>query len=153
VTVNTISLRKGIYQGGIVMIKVLIVDDHPLIQSGLSKLLELDNTIQIIGVAASGEQALRLVREQQPDVILMDIHMPGMGGLGATRRMHQLHSHIKILVLTAYEQDPFPNQLLQAGAQGYLTKGCNAEELVRAIHAVYSGQHYLGLPYLPWKLT
>jgi two-component system invasion response regulator UvrY len=125
------------------MIKVLIVDDHALIQKGLSKLLETDSSIKVMGVAASGEQAIRLVREQQPDVILMDIHMPGMGGLGATRRIHHLNSHIKILVLTAYEQDPFPAQLLQAGAQGYLTKGCNAEEIVRAIHSVYSGQNYL----------
>lgn len=125
------------------MIKVLIVDDHELVQRGLSKLLESDHTIKVIGAATSGEQAVRMAREQQPDVILMDINMPGIGGLGATRRIHHMNARIKILVLTAYEQNPFPTRLLQAGAQGFLTKGCSEKEMLHAIHVVNSGGNYL----------
>lgn len=125
------------------MIKVLIVDDHELVQKGLCKLLEADNAIKVMGTATSGEQAIRMVRELQPDVILMDINMPGIGGLGATRRIHRLNAHIKILILTAYEQDPFPTRLLQAGAQGFLTKGSSEKEMIHAIHVVYAGENYL----------
>jgi two-component system, NarL family, invasion response regulator UvrY len=128
------------------MIKVLLVDDHDLVRTGIRRLLEDragQTGIQVVGEASTGEQALDLVRAHQPDVVLMDVNMPGIGGLEATRRLTQSHKNLKVIVLTVHAQGPFPKRLLEAGATGYLTKGCGVEEMITAIRRVMRGERYV----------
>ena len=126
------------------MITVLLVDDHDLVRAGVGRLLSDVSGIQVIGEVNSGENAVKFVKENNPNVILMDVKMPGMGGLEATRKMRKINSNIKIIALTVYDDEPFPSKLLQAGASGYLTKGAGIEEMVNAIKTVYQGKRYLG---------
>ena len=125
------------------MIKVLVVDDHDLVRSGIARLLGDAKDINVIGEAASGEEAVQMVRSLNPDVVLMDIRMPGIGGLEATRKVVRLDPDIKVIAVTACDDDPYANRLLQAGAAGYMTKGAEADEMVRAIIKVRSGQRYI----------
>lgn len=125
------------------MVTVILVDDHDLVRTGIKRLLEDIDTIQIVGEASSGEQALILARELKPQVMLMDVKMPGIGGLEATRRLHAAQPQTKIIVVTSCTEDPFPSRLLKAGAAGYLTKGAGIEEMVLAINTVARGQRYL----------
>ena len=125
------------------MIKVLLVDDHELIRLGIRRLLQDASGIKVIGEAGTGEDAIRVAKELIPDVVLMDVQMPGIGGLEATRKMIRHNPDIKILALTVCDDEPYPSRLLQAGAVGYITKGCDAEEMIRGIRAVYTGQRYI----------
>ncbi len=125
------------------MIKILLVDDHDLVRLGIKKLLGDVGNINIVGEASSGEEAIKLVPQVKPDVILMDVKMPGMGGLEATKRIVKTHPHIKILVVTVYGDEPYPTRVLQAGASGYMTKGVGLDEMIQAIKTVYSGRRYL----------
>ena len=99
--------------------------------------------LQVVGQAESGEESLIKARELKPDVVLMDVKMPGIGGLGATTKLLRSHPHIKVVVVTVCEEDPFPTRLLQAGAAGYLTKGAGLAEMVQAIRLVFAGQRYI----------
>jgi len=99
--------------------------------------------LQVIGQADSGEAAIKKSRELKPDVVLMDIKMPGIGGLEATRKLLRSHPDIKVIAVTICEEDPFPTRLLQAGAAGYLTKGAALEEMIQAIRMVFAGQRYI----------
>ena len=122
---------------------VLIVDDHELVRTGIRRLLEDNSNIKVIAEAASGEEAVEMAKTYSPDVILMDIYMPGIGGLEATHKI-LLHSpDQKIIILTAHSEGPLPKTLLEAGAVGYLTKGCAVEEMVAAIKQVSRGQKYI----------
>ncbi len=125
------------------MIKLLLVDDHDLVRTAIARMLSDSSDLDVVGEANSGEQAYNIVRELLPDVVLMDIRMPGIGGLEATRKIKQRFPQVKILALSACEEEPFPTRLLQAGASGYLTKGACIEETVRAIRQVAAGHHYL----------
>ena len=125
------------------MIEVLLVDDHELVRTGVKRLLEDEPGISVVAEAASGEQALRLARELRPQVVLMDLNMPGMGGLEATDKLLRRDPRIKVLVVTVYDDEPFPSQLIKAGAMGYVTKGCGIEEMVKAIKTVHRGQRYV----------
>ncbi len=125
------------------MIKVLLVDDHDLVRLGIKRLLQDVQGIKVVGEAASGEEAVIVARELVPDVVVMDINMPGVGGLEATRKMVRHNPDIKVLALTVYEDEPYPSRLLQAGAAGYITKGCHHEEMVKAIRTIYTGQRYI----------
>lgn len=125
------------------MIQVVVVDDHDLVRMGLVRLLEDIEGLMVIAEAASGEEAVRLAKELAPDVMLMDVRMPGLGGLEATRKIHRLYPEIKVIAVTACGDDPFPSRLLQAGAAGYLTKDASTDEMVRAIRTVSAGQKYL----------
>ncbi len=125
------------------MITLLLVDDHDLVRAGISKLLSDVKDIQIIGEARTGEEAIAIVREKRPQVVLMDVRMPGIGGLEATRKLLRLDPDIKIIVLTVCDEEPFPSKLLQAGAAGYITKGSGIEEMIQAIRAVKAGQRYI----------
>lgn len=125
------------------MIKVLLVDDHDLVRLGIKRLLQDVNGLKVVGEASTGEEAVQLARELIPDVVLMDVQMPGIGGLEATRKMIRHNPDIKILALTVFDDEPYPSRLLQAGAAGYITKGCRAEEMIRAIRTIHSGQRYL----------
>lgn len=126
------------------MIRVLIVDDHDLVRTGLRHILDRADNVTVIGEAGSGEEAIRRQREMQPDVVLMDISMPGMSGMEVTQRMLRSDDSIRIIILTAHAQSPFPTRLLEAGAMGYLTKACAADELLNAIHSVAEGRRYIG---------
>jgi DNA-binding NarL/FixJ family response regulator len=99
--------------------------------------------LQVVGQAQSGEESLIKTRELKPDVVLMDVRMPGIGGLEATRKLIRSHPDLKVVAVTACEEDPFPTRLLQAGAAGYLTKGAGLEEMVQAIRLVFGGQRYI----------
>ncbi len=126
------------------MIKVVIVDDHDLVRTGLKHILAKAGDIEVIAEAADGEQAIRLYRELKPDVLLTDIGMPGLSGLEVTHRLRAGHPDARIIILTAFAQQPFPRRLMEAGARGYLTKASAAEELIAAIRAVAAGQTYIG---------
>jgi DNA-binding NarL/FixJ family response regulator len=125
------------------VIKVLVVDDHDLVRTGITRMLADIDGLQVVGQADSGETALKQARELQPDVVLMDVKMPGIGGLEATRKLLRSQPDIRVLAVTACEEDPFPTWLMQAGASGYLTKGAGLEEMVRAIRQVFAGQRYI----------
>lgn len=125
------------------MIKVLLVDDHELVRIGIKRLLQDEQGIKVIGEAASGEEAIPLAKECIPDVILMDVQMPGIGGLEASRKILRYNPDVKILALTICGDEPYPSRFLQIGAAGYITKGCGTAEMVRAIRTIHSGQRYL----------
>jgi two-component system invasion response regulator UvrY len=124
-------------------IQVMLVDDHDLIRYGLRRLLEDQSGIDVVDEASSGEQAMEKVRTVKPDVVLMDINMPGIGGFEATSRITQTHPESKVIVLTVHSEGPLPKRILEAGASGYLTKGCPVEEMVEAIQKVNAGQRYI----------
>jgi two-component system invasion response regulator UvrY len=125
------------------LIRVLVVDDHDLVRTGISRMLANISGLQVIGQADSGEDAIRKARELKPDVVLMDVKMPGIGGLEATRKLLRSYPDLKVIAVTICEEDPFPTRLLQAGAAGYLTKGAALEEMVQAIRMVFGGQRYI----------
>lgn len=125
------------------MIRVLVVDDHDLVRTGISRMLADISGLQVIGQADSGEDAIRKARELKPDVVVMDVKMPGIGGLEATRKLLRSYPDLKVIAVTICEEDPFPTRLLQAGAAGYLTKGAALEEMVQAIRMVFGGQRYI----------
>lgn len=125
------------------MIRVLVVDDHDLVRTGISRMLADISGLQVIGQADSGEDAIRKARELKPDVVLMDVKMPGIGVLEATRKLLRSYPDLKVIAVTICEEDPFPTRLLQAGAAGYLTKGAALEEMVQAIRMVFGGQRYI----------
>jgi two-component system invasion response regulator UvrY len=125
------------------VIKVLVVDDHDLVRMGITRMLADITGIKVVGEAACGEDCLRMARELDPQVVLMDVKMPGIGGLEATRKLLRQSPDIRVLAVTVCDEEPFPSRLLKAGAAGYLTKGAALDEMVRAIRAVASGQRYI----------
>ena len=126
------------------MIRVLVVDDHELVRIGLRHILADYPAIQIAGEAVDGESALRMNRELRPDVVLLDVSLPGLSGFELTTRLKQVSPDLGIVILTVHEQSPYPAQLLEAGASAYLTKGCPATELVQAIKTVARGGRHIG---------
>jgi two-component system invasion response regulator UvrY len=125
------------------LIKILIVEDHALIRTALTLLLTDIPGFKVVGETGTGEEAVRLAKELTPDVVLMDVQLPGMDGLETTTKMLRHDLDIKILILTIHLDEPYPSRLLQAGAAGYITKGCTTDEMIRAIRMVHSGQRYL----------
>ncbi|WP_347988418.1 response regulator [Methylomonas sp. AM2-LC] len=125
------------------MIKVLLVDDHELVRSGIEALLNAMDDITVIAACDCGEQALELIDKNPPDVILMDINMPGMGGLEACRRILNTLPEIKLIGLSAYDNGQVPRQLLRLGVEGFVSKGSPVIEMVDAIRAVMSGKRHI----------
>jgi len=125
------------------MIKVLLTDDHELVRTGIRRLLEDSKQVEIVGEADCGEDSLQLAQSLKPDVILMDVNMPGIGGVEACRRILQRNSKQKIIVLTVHNEQTFPKRLLEIGAKGYLTKECGVDEMIKAIKQVNSGGSYI----------
>ncbi len=124
-------------------INVMLVDDHAVVRMGFKMLLESDAEIKVVAEAESGEQAITRYMEYKPHVVVMDITMPGMGGLEAIERILAKDNAAKILVLSAHEDSVHPKRVLNAGAMGYLTKRSAAEEMIKAIRIVASGKKYV----------
>lgn len=120
-----------------------MVDDHDLVRMGISRMLGDVGDIQVVGEANSGEEALVFVRQFEVDVILMDVKMPGMGGLEATRKLLIRRPEARVIAVSALDDDLFPSRLMQAGARGYVTKGAKIEEVVKAIHTVHAGDVFI----------
>jgi two-component system invasion response regulator UvrY len=125
------------------LINVMLVDDHAVVRMGFKMLLESDSDIKVVAEAESGEQAIQRFVEFKPHVVVMDITMPGIGGLEAIERILAKDSSAKILVLSAHEDSVHPKRVLNAGAMGYLTKRSAAEEMIKAIRVVATGKKYL----------
>jgi two-component system response regulator NreC len=125
------------------MIKVVVADDHTILRQGIKALLDNQAGIEVIGEAKDGREALTLIERLQPDVILMDIAMPGLNGLEATRRIKKKFPKIKVLVLTMYTNEEYVFQILQAGANGYLVKETAFQDLISAITAVYRDEAFM----------
>ena len=126
------------------MIRVLVVDDHELVRIGLRQILADYQNIEIVAEAGDGETAIRINREIKPDIVLLDVHLPGLSGFEVTSRLKQMSPQLGIIILTIQEAAPFPGRLLDAGASAYLTKGCPATELVKAINIVAKGGRHIG---------
>jgi len=124
-------------------INVMLVDDHAVVRMGFKMLLESANDIKVVAEAENGEVGIKNYVEHKPDVVVMDITMPGMGGMEAIERILAKDSNAKILVLSAHEDSVHPKRVLNAGAMGYLTKRSAAEELIKAIRTVAGGKKYI----------
>jgi NarL family two-component system response regulator LiaR len=124
-------------------IRILLADDHVLVRQGTRELLEQEEDMAVVAEAGDGEEAVQLATRQRPDVAIMDIAMPKLNGIEATRQIKALHPATAVLVLTAYDDDQYIFALLEAGAAGYLLKDVHADELIRAIRAVHAGESVL----------
>ena len=124
-------------------IKVMLVEDHVLVREGTRELLEREDDIEVVAEAGDGEEAVALAKAHCPDVILMDIAMPNVDGLAATRRIKARHPRIAVLALTAYDDDQYVFAILEAGAAGYLLKDVSAKDLISAIRSVHAGESVL----------
>jgi len=133
-------------------IRVLIADDHIIVRSGLRLLLEAEADIDVVGEALEGGEALNLVEQHLPDVVLMDIAMPGMDGLEATRRIKASWPQIQVLVLTMHRSDEYFFEMLKAGASGYILKGAETSDLIHAVRVVGRGEVFL-YPAMAQKLV
>lgn len=125
------------------MINVLLVDDHELVRTGISRILMDERGIKVIGEAGSGEEALQFCRQHEPDVVLMDMNMPGMGGMTATKRILHFCPDIKVLALSVSCEEPVPTKVMQLGAAGFISKNSAPQEMVSAIRKVYSGVRHI----------
>jgi NarL family two-component system response regulator LiaR len=121
-------------------IKVLLVDDHAVVRSGLSKFLMVNKDLELVGEASDGSEAVKMVSLRKPDVVLMDLMMPGTDGITATREIHQKYPQVKVIALTSFSEQNMVQGVLQAGAVGYLQKNVTAEELGNAIRSAYAGR-------------
>ena len=124
------------------MIRVLVVDDHDLVRMGISRMLADSADIEVVGEADSGDMALKLAKQLRPDVVLLDVNMPNIGGLEATKRLVQLDMGIKILAVSSMSAQPYPSMLLKAGVNGYITKGTPLDEMLVGIKKIYQGGRY-----------
>ena len=124
-------------------IRVILADDHALVRQGIRQFLEEANDISVVAEAANGEEAVRLVEQHRPDVAVLDVQMPVLNGIEATRQIRARFPGIRILILTAYDEDPYVFALLQAGANGYILKSADADDLLQAVRRVYRGESVL----------
>ncbi len=132
--------QEGIGMGEIKSIRVVLADDHAVVRKGIREYLEEDAAIRVVAEASDGEQAVACVAREQPDVAVFDIQMPRLNGLDATRRVKKEYPNTRVLMLTAYEDEPYILAALQAGASGYLLKTAGFDELIHAVRAVAEGE-------------
>lgn len=125
------------------MIKVIVADDHNIVRTSIARTLNQQEGFKVIGEAASGEQAISQARGTRPDIVLMDIRMPGIGGLEATRKISRGMSDIKVVILTAYLEEIFAQRLLDAGASGFISKGSEMAEMIQAMRTIHDGKRYV----------
>src|SRR5690348_11155210 len=124
-------------------IRILLADDHTILRAGLKMMLNAQPDMEVIGEAQDGRQSIQEAQKLQPDIILMDITMPDMNGIEATRQIKKLMPEVKVLMLTMHEHDEYVFQALRAGASGYMLKEAADTELITALHVIQSGQFYL----------
>ncbi|UNK49714.1 response regulator [Lysobacter sp. S4-A87] len=124
-------------------IRVFIVDDHALVRTGMRMILSAETDIEVVGDVENGELALPMIRKLQPDVVLCDLHLPGLSGLEVTERVVRGDHGTRVIIVSVLEDGPMPKRLLEAGASGYVGKGGDASELVRAVRDVFRGKRYL----------
>jgi DNA-binding NarL/FixJ family response regulator len=124
-------------------IRVFLADDHDLVRAGIRSLLQTINDVEVIGEAADGREAIRLLQELRPDVVLMDVMMPGLNGLEATERIVKEHPSVRVIILSMNAAEEFVLQAIRAGASGYLLKNAKTAELEQALRSVAAGQTYL----------
>ncbi len=124
-------------------IKVLVVDDHSVVREGIRMVLETDPELQVVGEAASGEEAIEKVRDLLPDVVVMDIGMPGLSGFEATQRIRQSNPDVKVLALTVHDSEAYVFQMLRAGAVGYVLKRAPSADVIKAVKTAYKGEAIL----------
>ncbi len=124
-------------------VRVVVVDDHNLLRAGLRKILAQDHGIQVVAEAANGEEALALLGRVSAEVVLLDLHMPGLGGIETVRRMRRHCPGVRVIVLSVSYQEPYLSAVLEAGAHGFLSKDCAVDEVVGAVHAVLADELYL----------
>ncbi len=125
------------------IIKVILADDHAVVRSGIKQFLESSGDIKVIDEAEDGQKALLLVQKHNPDVVVLDIQMPEKTGIEVTRELRRLESKVGILILTAYDDDPYINAVLQAGANGFVLKTASPEEIIKGVKDVYAGKSVL----------
>ena len=125
------------------IIKVVLGDDHRMLRDALSDMLTLESDIEVVGAASDGEGIIELVRKRAPDVLVLDISMPGISGIEVARRLREMKSPVRVLALSAYAERSFVEAMLKAGAVGYITKGAAPEDLTRAIREVAAGRSFL----------
>jgi NarL family two-component system response regulator LiaR len=124
-------------------IRVLLAEDHVMVREGTREFVQRESDMEVVGEAGDGEEAVKLAKELKPDVVVMDISMPKLNGVEATRQIKAFNPSIAVLILTAYDYDQYIFALLEAGAAGYLLKGVKVQELLDAIRAVYAGESVL----------
>lgn len=125
------------------MLRIALIDDHELVRTGFRMILASQPDIEIVGEAADGELGVALLRRLEPDVALVDVHMPGVSGIEVTERVRKLDLRTRIVIVTMVSELPLPKRLLAAGAAGYITKSCSAAEMLRAVRQVADGRRYL----------
>ncbi len=125
------------------MITVLVADDHELVRSGIEYILDTVPEITVVGTAATAEAALELADSLRPDIVIMDVNMPGLGGLAACQKLKRRHPEIRLIALSVYADGPIPRQLIEAGVDGYLSKHCPPQEMIKAVKTVHRGDRYL----------
>ncbi|MDF2178746.1 UvrY/SirA/GacA family response regulator transcription factor [Aliiglaciecola sp. CAU 1673] len=125
------------------MIKILLVDDHDLVRTGIRLILDSEKAFDVVAEANSGEQAIKICRSHDLDIVLMDMNMPGMGGLEATRKILRHDPDAKVIFLSMYKENPIPAKVMQVGAWGFVTKDAEPKEMVKAILQVHAGQKYI----------
>lgn len=124
------------------MIKVIVVDDHELVRTGICRMLGDMSDIELVGEAACGDEAIKLARALRPDVVLLDVNMPNIGGVEATKRLLQIDKNIKVIAVSSLTEEPYPSMLLKAGVSGYLTKGAPVEDMHKAIIKAHAGGRF-----------
>src|SRR5438046_2148299 len=124
-------------------IRILLADDHQIVREGLRKLLEVEPDLMVVAEAADGRSAVALTREHKPDIVVMDVSMPHLNGIDATRQISAVPNHPKVIALSMHCDRRFMSEMLQAGATGYLPKDSAAEELIQAVRAAVAGKVYL----------
>lgn len=125
------------------MLKALVIDDHDVVRMGICSLVESVPGVEIVGQGSSGERAITLARELRPDIVFMDIRMPGIGGLEATKRLLAANPKVKVIVVSVYTDEIYPTQLLKAGAAGYITKNADRDEIQTALQTVIEDKVYI----------